>query len=176
MKRVAPLLPLLVVALFAFAGCDSSDPVPRTEAFSFGLTLYFEDMQQSAFVASQAFEPVDIPPSVVRDGAVMAYFWDQGTWTALPFTLGLEKADEPVVDFTVTFGYAFRTEMLELFFEASSSDSVVWDDIAEIFGSEYYPDGIDIKVVVIDSYVAASQDVDLTDYQAVKQHFNLAGE
>lgn len=168
MTRLAATLPLLLLALLAFAGCDSSDDGPHTEAYSFGLTLYFDDMQHTDFVASRSYDRVDIPPSAVDHGAVIVYYRDQGTWTALPMTIGLEKPDEPVVDYTVTFGYGYDVNFLELFFEASSADPVVWEEIADI-----YSGGIDLKVVVLNSYVATDQEVDLTDYQAVKQHFRL---
>ncbi len=68
----------------------------------------------------------------------------------------------PAVDYTVTLGYAFEAGFLEVFYEASTD--IVIDDL---------PDQT-IKVVVFEDVAAArASRVDLTDYNAVANHFGL---
>ena len=181
MMRVYATVLALLLALTS-AGCETVDSAPyeddvETDVYSFALTLHYSDLVHNGFVASRAWDRVDIPLSTVRNGAVVAYYYDEGTWTALPTTLGLEKPDEPLVDYTVTFGYAFEEDFFELYLEASTDDPLIWnadpeDDIVQI--AEIFGGATDIKVVVIDSYVPMRRSVvDLSDYEAVRDYYGL---
>lgn len=113
-------------------------------------------------VASVQYDAPEITPQVVETGAVMAYFREQDTWTALPYTYGVESPELPAVDYTVTLGYAYEEGFLEVFYE-TSTEAVI----------DQLPDQT-IKVVVIEDLAAAqSAGVDLSDYGAVKAHFGL---
>ena len=100
---------------------------------------------------------------------MLIYFRDQGTWTALPFTVGVESSDLAAVDYTFTMGYAYDDAFLEVFVEASTDDDVVWDDILALLPQSY-----DMKIVIIDGFFAGKNlNLDLRDYEAVKTYFGL---
>lgn len=141
----------------------------NANVFSLPFDFSLEDAAFTPYVASLSYDVPDLTPSVVDEGAVLVYFRDaEGTWSALPFTFGFEAPDEPVVDYTVTFGYAYEVDRLDVFLEASTSDDVVWGYIFEDFGGVF-----EMKAVVIDGFPAAKADVDLRDYEAVKAYFGL---
>ena len=111
----------------------------------------------------------EITASVVDGGAVLVYFRDQSTWTALPFTVGVESSDLAAVDYTFTLGFGYDDGFLEVFVEASTDDDVVWDDILTLLPADY-----DMKIVIIDGFfVGKTSTLDLRDYEAVKAHFGL---
>jgi hypothetical protein len=94
---------------------------------------------------------------------VLAYFYEQGTWTAMPYTFGEESTEVPAVDYTVTLGYAYDIQFLEIFYEASSEVAV---DLAN------QPDR-EIKVVFIQGFPLSKVAVDVRDYEAVATYFGL---
>lgn len=174
---------LLAFFLVLATGCDSNGPVGppgpqgppgrdgNANVFSVNFDFSLDDADFTPFVASIRYDVPGITGSVVDDGAVLVFFRDAvDTWTALPFTFGFEAPDDPPrVDYTATFGYAYEFERLDILLEASSSDDVVWDLIFEDFGGVF-----EMKAVVIDGFPAAKMmDVDLRDYQAVKEYFGL---
>lgn len=158
------------LVLVVLGGCDQGPvgppgppgPPGDPAVFSFTVDFLLEDATINGSVASVQYDAPEITPSVVQDGVVMAYFREQGTWTALPYTYGVESPDLPAVDNTVTLGYAYETDFLEVFYEASRPG--VLNDL---------PDQL-IKVVVIESYAGArAANVDLSDYEAVRSYYNL---
>lgn len=166
----------LVTRVFAiwiallFTGCDQGPvgppgppgPPGDPAVYSFEVDFLLSDAQFNGPIASVQYDAPEITPRVVRNGAVMAYFREQDTWTALPYTYGVESTDLPAVDNTVTLGFAFETDFLEVFYEASRTDLL--DDL---------PDQL-IKVVVIESLASTrAAGVELSDYAAVKSHFGL---
>jgi hypothetical protein len=161
---------LIGFLLFALVGCEEGPvgppgpPGPPGDPAVFSFTVDFQIAEAAIDgpVASVQYDAPEITERVVQNGAVMAYFREQGTWTALPYTYGVESPDLPAVDYTVTLGYAFETGFLEVFYEASSG-----------FVTDELPDQL-IKVVVIESFAGTrSAEVDLTDYNAVANHFGL---
>ncbi|MEZ4702050.1 MAG: hypothetical protein R2834_17080 [Rhodothermales bacterium] len=147
-----------------FAGCfiESNDPAGteiRTAEFVFSM----DDAVINGDVASAQYTVRGITPAVVDHGAVIAYFREQGTWTAMPFTIADESPDLPAVDYTITLGFGFDDGMVEVFYEASTPAAPL----------EAQPDRL-IKVVVLDDlgYVHAAN-LDLNNYEAVKAHFGL---
>ncbi len=169
----------LGVFLLAATGCVVDDglvgpegppgPPGNANVFAFNFAFSFDRAVFNGVVASEQFDMPEITPSVVDGGAVLVYFRDQGTWTALPFTVGVESGDLAAVDYTFTMGYAYDDQFLEVFVEASTDDDVVWDDILTLLPPSY-----DMKVVIIDGFFAGKNlDLDLRDYEAVKNYFGL---
>ncbi len=175
-----PKISSLFVALlvFAFAACDGGivgppgppGPAGNANVFSLHFTFTPEDATFNGAVASAQFDVPAITPSVVDDGAVLLYFRDQGTWTALPFTVGVESPDLPAVDYTFTFGYGYDDAFLEVFLEASTEDDVVWDEIL----LDLLPPSYEMKAVIIEGFAfGKNTDLDVRDYEALKAYFGL---
>jgi hypothetical protein len=135
----------------------------NANVFSLNMTFSMADAFFNGAVASVPYAIPELTPSVVDDGAVLVFFRDQGTWTALPFIFAYDNPDLQAVDFTVTFGYGYDDEFLEVFYEAS----------AEGVTLENMPDR-ELKAVIIDGFPAAKSPIDLTNYEVVKAYFGLA--
>ena len=172
MKKL--LSPLLTASLlFLAAGCIVDDngtegprgpegPPGNANVFSVNLVFSMNDAVINGNVASVQYEVPGITGSVVDDGALLLFFYEQGTWTAMPYTFAVESPDLPAVDYTISLGFGFEEAFLEIFYEAST------DEVA----LENQPDR-DIKAVIIDGFPLGKQDIDWTDYEAVKNHFGL---
>lgn len=165
MKRL--LTPFILVFAILAAGCEY--PVkPQGDAgvISFPLTFRFADARFDGNVASVQFDAPEITRGVVEHGAVLVYFRDQGTWTAMPFTIGVEALHVEAVDFTISIGYAFERRLVETFVEISTED--VWDDALDLLPSRY-----DLKVVVINDRPFGKNAPDFSDYEAVRAFYGL---
>lgn len=149
-------------------GCDSNDPAepPRRGAgvLTFEVDFRTDEAALAGSFASAAFEAPEISPGVVADGAVLAYYREGGTWTALPYTYGVESPDVPAVDYTVTLGYAYEVDLFEVFYEISLEDEALLRSL---------PDQR-VKVVVLRPEAVRGVAVDVQDYEAVKQYYGLA--
>lgn len=161
---------LVAAAVLLIAGCDQgpvgppgpSGPPGDPAVYSFTVDFFMADAQFNGPIASVQYDAPEISPRVVDSGAVMAYFREQDTWTALPYTYGVESEDLPAVDRTVTLGFAYEVDLFEVFYEASRPE--VLDLLPDQF----------IKVVIIDSFASArAAGVDLTNYAEVKAHYGL---
>lgn len=155
----------LAAALVTLSACDGDGPSgPGREASVHTVTFDFvmADASINGPVASVQYDVPSITPSVVENGAVLAYFWEQGTWTAMPYTFAEESPDLPAVDFTITLGYGYDTQFLEVFYE-SSTEAIDLDD----------QPAREIRAVIIDGYSAGKAGVDVTDYNAVAQYYGL---
>ncbi len=163
-------VPAVLVLLFAVAACDSA-PAPEhvTSVSSFEVIYHVQDVTFSGPYALVQFREPRISPGVVEDGAVLAYARIAETWTALPYTYGVESLELPAVDYTVTLGYAFSTGLLEVFYDLSVTDPDLQRDI--VF--ERLPERTLIKVVVIEDFLATRRAVDVSSYEAVRRHFGL---
>ncbi len=93
-------LQVVLAALFVTA-CNDEIVAPeyRATVQALHVTFSFDDATYKATVATERFRIPEITPSVVDRGAVLLYFRDQGTWTALPYTLGIESKELAVVDY-----------------------------------------------------------------------------
>jgi hypothetical protein len=164
------------LAMVLMVGCESTiveqgPPGPRgldgrdgnANVFSLNFDFTMADAIINGKVASVQFDVPGITPSVVDEGAVLVFFREQGTWTALPYTFGFDNPDLQAVDFLVTFGYGYDDGFLEVFYEAS----------AEGVSLEDMPDR-EMKAVVIDGFPMSKAGIDLTDYEAVKAFLHLA--
>ena len=170
MKRFPILVGLAVIFL---SGCSefAGPQGPPGNANVVTLTLRFIPARAAVngSVASTQYRVPEVTPAVADLGAVLAYFRDQGTWTALPFTIGVEDKDDPVVDYSFTLGYAYEEALVEVFIESSTGDEAVWDDIVTQLEEEYR-----IKVVVIHGFAAqAGENIDFSDYEAVMHWYGI---
>lgn len=162
---------LVVLAALTVTGCDNDivAPAHRATVQALNVTFSFDDATYTATVASEKFRIPEITPSVVDRGAVLLYFRDQGTWTALPYTLGIESQDLAVVDYTFTIGYAYDDALLEVFVEASTDDDVAWEELLSLLPTQYQ-----MKAVIVDALNFRASEVDYGNYEAVQAYFNLS--
>ncbi len=173
MKKLSTItVPILLLALLA--GCDTvveegpQGPPGNANVFSLNFDFSMNDAIINGNVASAQYDVPSITPSVVDEGAVLLFFRDQGTWTAMPFVIAVESEDTPAVDYTINFGFGFDDQFIEVFYETSVAD----DDFAKTLLLEQ-PDR-QIKAVVIDGFPFGKTSIDLSDYEAVKDYFQLA--
>ena len=158
------------VLVILLAGCDQGPvgppgppgPPGDPAVVSFTVDFLLADASFNGSVASVQYDAPEITRRVAREGAVLAYFREQGTWTALPYTYGVESEDLNAVDYTVTLGYAYEEGFVEVFYEASYPGVL-----------EELPDQ-EVKFVVIDSYASTRESgVDLSDYDAVRAYYDI---
>lgn len=168
MKRNTSLL-FVPLILLAMSGCivdtdvDVSDLPPGTASvYTFNVIFSMDDALFNGPVASVAFDIPEIDSWTVSDGAVLVFFRDQGTWTALPYTFGVESPDLPAVDYTIAMGYGYDPGVLEVFYEAST----------EAVALENLPDR-ELKVVVVEAWPVNKKAVDLKNWESVRAYFNL---
>lgn len=159
-RSIVPAIALAGSLLFSGCVFENQEGTEiRTAEFVFSI----DDAVFNGDVASAQYEVRGVTPAVVDHGAVLAYFREQGTWTAMPFTIAVESPDLPAVDYTITLGYGYDDRIVEVFYEASTTAAPL----------EEQPDRL-IKVVILDDLgYARSAKVDLNDYEAVKAHFGL---
>lgn len=161
-----------------FAGCDGGVVGPRgpqgpagrdgvVDVFSVNFVFSIDDAIINDNVASAQFSVPDLTASVVDEGAVLLFFREQGTWTAMPFTYGIESADPDLdaVDYTVALNFGYEIGFIEPFYEASINLDFVPDDVL--------PDR-EMKAVIIDGFIAGKSSVDHTNWESVKAAYGLA--
>ncbi|MBT3449207.1 MAG: hypothetical protein HOC28_02685 [Bacteroidetes Order II. Incertae sedis bacterium] len=159
---------LLLLLLIGSTGCVIEEgvgpegPPGNANVFSLNFDFLLADAVINNTVASVQYDVPDITPLVVDEGAVLMFFRDQGTWTAMPYTFGVESADLPAVDYTVSLGFGFEDGFLEVFYESSTA--------AIDFG--LLPDR-EMKAVVIDGFFFGKKAIDYTDWNVVKGLYNL---
>lgn len=155
----------LSAAIFVFAGCEGpvGPPGPgNAEIISFPLSFLMADAQVNGNVASVQYEVPAITRTVVDEGAVLVYFREQNTWTALPYTYAYDDPELGATSFTVSLGYAYEHRYMEVFYELSTDEVSPLDE----------PDR-ELKVVVINALPAGKASIDLKDYEAVKAYYGL---
>lgn len=165
MKHLRPLVPILVMAL-SVGGCTIDSNRRSADVLSVNLDFDFRDASYVGAVASASYNIPEITRSVVDHGAVLMYFREQGTWTALPYSFGVEAPDAPVVDYTVSIGFGFEHRMVEIFVELSTDE--VWDDVLDRL-----PGGYDMKAVVINDRAFRKNGPDPTNWEAVRDYYGL---
>lgn len=167
-----PLTTFLIAAFLLLAtGCERGPAGPvgprgsngNANVFSTNFTFSMQDATINGTVASVQYDVPGITASVVDEGAVLLFFREQGTWTAMPYTYGVESTTVEAVDYTVALGYGYDDAFLEVFYETSIDDPSVLNS---------QPDR-DIKAVIIDGFPLGKGNVDWTNYEAVKAYFNL---
>ncbi len=137
-------------------------PPGNANVFTLNFDFLMADAVVNGAVASVQFDASDITANVVDEGAVLMFFRDQGTWTAMPYTFGVESQDLPAVDYTISLGFGYEFGFLEVFYEAST-------DAVDLFG---LPDR-EMKAVIIDGFYFGKTELDLTNWEEVKAAFDL---
>ena len=138
-------------------------PPGNANVFTLNFTFSMLDASINGAVASVQYEVPDLIASVVDEGAVLLFFRDQGTWTAMPYTFGVESPDVPAVDYTISMGFGYEVGFLEVFYEASST----------VVDLTLLPDR-EMKAVVIDGFLIGKKEIDLTDWETVKSVYGLS--
>jgi hypothetical protein len=168
LTRVSPQIVLAVIFTGLLTGCTIEEgigpqgPPGNANVFSFGLQFRLDDAVINETVASVQYTVPELTPYVVDEGAVLLFFRDQGTWTAMPYTYGVESLDLPAVDYTVSLGFGYDDNFLEIFYEVSTP-AVDMGTLADR----------DIKVVIIDGFPLSKTGIDLSDWEIVKATFGL---
>lgn len=174
MKRLQTILAVLSLGLLS--ACDGGvgprgpqGPAGQdgvVDVFSVNFVFSVQDAFVNGNVASAQFDVPDLTTSVVDEGAVLMFFREQGTWTAMPFTYGIESADPDLdaVDYTVALNFGYEVGFVEPFYEASIDIDQIPVDVL--------PDR-EMKAVIIDGFIAGKHNVDFSDYEAVKEAFGL---
>jgi len=169
----------LVIAALLFTGCVDGTIGPRGPQGPSGprgpqgppggaLTASFEvvfDVNEAALngqVLSQQYDAPEITQDVVDNGVVTAYYREQGTWTAMPYTYRVQDGS---LDYTVTFAFAFERGFTEVFYEFSN-DYALPDLLSR-----------DVKFVVLYGTPAATTElaktIDWSDYEDVAAKLGL---
>lgn len=182
--RLTSLAALALAAVVTLSACDSYEE--RTDVYLADFRLDGDAYTLSDDGRVASYESDDINSGSQRDAVrralrsagdgaiVMAYIDSEivldvtgtgQTYSALPITRGFEGAigDVPFVDFFVTYEYSFDNE--DFYFDLVST--------AAIDFSTFVPNNIDLRVVAIPATVFNKRSVDMTDYNAVKEAFNL---
>lgn len=137
-------------------------PPGNANVFSLNFDFSMADATVNGSVASVQYDVPDLTPLVVDEGGVLMFFRDQGTWTAMPWTIGVESADLPAVDYTISLGFGYDVGFLEVFYEASTPAIDLLSEPTR-----------QVKLVVIDGSVFGKKMVDLSNWEAVKQAYGL---
>ncbi len=162
MKQPVPRLLAFSLLLIA-SGCIFEEsvgpsgpqgPTGNANVFTLNFDFFIADASINGNVASVQYDVADITLNVVQEGAVLLYFRDQDTWTAMPYTFfnGAGRI--------VSFGFGYDEGFLEVFYETAAIDPGTLPDR-------------EMKAVVIDGFPAFKSGLDLTDYEAVASFFGL---
>ena len=113
-------------------------------------------------VLSQQFNVPAIDASVVDAGAVLLYYREQNSWTAMPYTYAVDDPAQKAVSYTISLGFAFEDRFLEVFYEASTDAVNLRQQPARR-----------IKLVVLGPDLAGKRGIDYSNYAEVKAAFGL---
>lgn len=128
----------------------------NANVFTLNFDFLLADAAINGNVASVQYDVPDIITGVVQEGAVLMFFRDQGTWTAMPYTFYTSSGD------AVSFGFGYDVGFLEVFYETAFTDPAQLPDR-------------EMKAVIIDGFTAFKAGIDLTDYDAVARYFGIEG-
>ncbi len=155
---------LLSLALISMAaGCMIDETVGPTgpqgppgnaNVFTLNFDFLMADAAINGNVASVQYDVPDITTGVVDEGALLLFFRDQGTWTAMPYTFYTDGGD------AVSMGFGYEVGLLEVFYETAFTDPALLPDR-------------EMKAVIIDGFSAFKAGIDLKDYEVVARYFNL---
>jgi len=149
----------LLLAVFVSA-CDTNS---RSAA---DIDLYVTevnfDVARATVNGTVLSQQYSVPAIDANYGVVLAYFYEQGTWTAMPYTYAVDDPQQKAVSYTISLGHAYSNRTFEVFYESSAAD----------VNLRQQPNRR-IKVVVLGPDLAAKQGVDYSDYEAVKRAFHL---
>jgi hypothetical protein len=176
MKNLKYLIPVVLIAMFS---CEINEVGPvgpvgpegpqgppgkdGEEAYTFEYTVSFGAPDYNVLIAHpESFDMLN------SDMALVYFLWGQedvdgetlDIWRALPQTLFIDQG-------FVQYNYDFTTRDVSLFLDADFDRSTL--------GSEYLDDWI-VRIVVIPAQFANNgrMSLDLRDYNAVREYFNLS--
>jgi hypothetical protein len=129
-------------------------PDGNANVFTLNFDFLMADAAINGNVASVQFDVPDITVGVVDEGALLLFFRDQGTWTAMPYTFYTDAGD------AVSQGFGYEVGFLEVFYETAFTDPALLPDR-------------EMKAVIIDGFPAFKAGIDLNDYEAVSQYFKI---
>jgi hypothetical protein len=169
-----------LAAVLAFAGCDFSDddddPIfTGNDVIVETFHVDGEDFDVSAddVIGSYQRDVDDLTEDVADGGAVLLYAGDeilfgspQGTWTALPTTIGYDEDGDGLVDITLAFTFSY--DIQDLYIDVIASSPIDFEDT--------FVEGIDFRLVLIPGEFFAGNartGVDFSDYEAVRRAFAL---
>lgn len=183
----------LLLALFSAAvlvGCDNDDLDDRdfndngVRVVNFTLldSAFDFDFDLSTDGLEAQYESRDFPElssAAVEEGVVLLYASDvvdanglrRSGWTALPLTLGYDDDNDFFVDYTLTTTYTY--DVGELYVNIVASNDFDQDQFAITDGVLDNIERIAFKLVTIPGGGFA-RGIDYSDYEAVKQAYNLA--
>ena len=152
-----------------------------------------DDGQVASFVSDdiasdRARDDVRLALRNAGSGALVVLYADnslilagtEGSYTALPVTVGQEilvtgeEGQDDVTTLAITYSYSF--DDADLYFDVLSTTPLAasGDDVVSF--DDFLPNRIDLRLVTVPAdlyYGKAGARVDLRDYEAVKQAFNL---
>lgn len=183
--------PLLIVlfAAVALVGCDTDDLDDRgfddngvrsvtftlnDSDFDFDFDLRTDGLE--AQYESRRFP--ELSPNVVDEGVVLLYAADvvdqdglrRRGWTALPLTLGFDDDNDFFVDYTIATTYTFDID--RLYVNLVASNDFGEDQFALTDAVLDNVERVDFRLVTIPGGGFA-RGIDYSDYEAVKQAYNL---
>lgn len=193
----------LVAALAVGASaCDSYDDDDDGGPYGVTVvdfSLDGDDFDLSADGQAASFVSDDIASDRSRDdvrralqtagqGALVVLYADnslilagtEGSYTALPVTVGQEilvvgeEGQDDVTTLAITYTYSFDDS--DLYFDVLSTTPLAASGDDVISFDDFLPNRIDLRLVTLPAdlyYGKAGARIDLRDYQAVKQAFNL---
>jgi hypothetical protein len=158
MKKTFHLVFIVIAILLTSIGCKKGDTGPTGATGNANVQTYTFSVTNSSWVADSAglqwSTDYTLPSSVNVSGAVLLYVQDSTSWAALPH-----------VDYgvTVEFKYDPSTEIIEV--QAADAKAAIMID---------NPGPMTFRVVAIPpAMLEAKSTVNLKNYDAVKQTFNL---
>ena len=122
---------LMLILFFVVVACEES-PVdvqefPIEEMTIARFSFRFDEMSYDDSNAPDSYSYTfrqnldEIDHDVFDGGLVLAHisFSDGGSWFALPYTQGVDQADEGNVDYTYSISYAYSVRRLDIFMDFS---------------------------------------------------------
>ncbi|MDX1419404.1 MAG: hypothetical protein R3181_05505 [Rubricoccaceae bacterium] len=168
---------VLLLAVIALGGCDFSD---NDDVVVIGNDIIVRtftvdgdefDVSSDGILGSYQREVDALTEEVADDGAVLLYAGDeilfgspQGTWTALPTTIGYDEDGDGFVDITLAFTFSY--DLQDLYIDVVASSPIDFEATL--------PE-TDFRLVLIpgDLFVGNARTVDYSSYEAVRRAFAL---
>ena len=157
---------MAIIATMSFASCRGPQgPMGNANVASSTVTVYPSEWKWDGTSWRLDIDYAAINMDIHNYGAVLVYMDDQDTWRQIPLTFYYSLTDEDGVE-------SFYSSSLEVS-SYQGGVSIFWTE--NDFFDEYRPETHRFKIVVIASNIYANrQDVDYSNYEAVKKAFQLA--
>ena len=157
---------MAIIATMFFGSCRGPQgPMGNANVASSTVTAYPSDWKWDGTSWRLDIDYAAINMDIHNYGAVLVYMDDQNTWRQIPLTFYYTQTDEDGVE-------SYYSSSLEMS-SYQGGVSIFWTE--NDFYDGYKPETHRFKIVVIASNIYASrQDVDYSNYEAVKTAFQLA--